>query len=83
MLESESYTFEVIPLEDGEYRRPIKRNGQPLPEKEARKEQEKLEASTRAHTNLAKPELDKLEKKRSERRRKEAQLWDEGLRQRG
>ena len=78
-LQSESHTFEVTPLEDGDYRRLIKKNGQPLSEKEARKEQEKLDQSIRKHSLLSKSEREKLEKKRNERRRKEEQLWDEGL----
>ena len=78
-LESESHTFEVTPLEEGDYRRLIKKDGQPLSEKEARKEQEKLDQSVRKHSSLAKSERENLEKKRNERRRKEEQLWDEGL----
>ena len=45
VLESESHTFEVTPLEDGDYRRLLKKDGRPLSEKEARKEQEKLDES--------------------------------------
>jgi len=78
-LESESQTFEVTPLEDGDYRRLIKKNGQPLPEKEARKQQQKLDESIQVHSRLSKSEREKLERKKSERRRKEAQFWDEGL----
>lgn len=78
-LESESHTFEVTPLEEGDYRRLIKRNGQSLSEKEARKEQEKLEASLRARANVSKSEVERLARKRTERRKKEARLWDEGL----
>ena len=79
VLESESHTFEVTPLEEGDYRRLVKKDGKPLSEKEARKEQEKLDQSIRKHSLLSKSEREKLEKKRSERRRKEEQLWDEGL----
>ena len=78
-LESESHTFEVTPLEDGDYRRLIKKNGQPLSEKEARKEQQKLDESIQKRAHLSKSEREKLERKRSERRRKEEQFWDEGL----
>jgi hypothetical protein len=78
-LESESHTFEVTPLEDGDYRRLIKKNEQPLSEKEARKEQQKLDESIQERSSLSKSEREKLERKRSERRRKEAQFWDEGL----
>src|SRR5215475_8880036 len=53
-LESESDTFEVTPLEDGDYyRRLIRRNGQPLSEKEAKKEQQKLDASIRERSGAS------------------------------
>jgi hypothetical protein len=78
-LESESHTFEVTPLEDGDYRRLIKKNGQPLSEKEARKEQQKLDESIQERSRLSGSQREKLERKRSERRRKEAQFWDEGV----
>jgi hypothetical protein len=78
-LEAESHTFEVTPLEDGDYRRLIKKDGKPLTEKEAKKEQEKLDESIQAHSHLSKSEREKLERKRSERRHKEEQFWDEGL----
>src|SRR5262245_23892319 len=78
-LESESHTFEVTPLEDGDYRRLIKKNGQPLSDIEARKEQSKLDESIQRQSRLSKSERESLEKKRSERRRKEEQFWDEGL----
>ena len=78
-LESESHTFEVTPLEDGDYRRLIKKNGQPLSEKEARKEQQKLDESIQKRSHLSKSEREKLERKRSERSRKEEQFWEEGL----
>jgi hypothetical protein len=79
VLEAESHTFEVTPLEDGDYRKLVKKDGKPLSEKEARKEQEKLDNNIRKHSSLSKSERENLEKKRTERRRKEAQLWDEGL----
>ena len=79
VLDSESHTFDVTPLEDGDYRRLVKKDGKPLSEKEARKEQEKLDHNIRKHSHLSKSERENLEKKRSERRRKEEQLWDEGL----
>jgi hypothetical protein len=78
-LESESHTFEVTPLEDGDYRRLIKKDGQPLSEKESRKEQKKLDESIQKRSRLSKSERENLEKKRAERRRKEEQFWDEGL----
>jgi hypothetical protein len=79
VLEAESRTFEVTPLEDGDYRRLIKKDGQPLSEKESRNEQQKLDESIQKRSRLSKSERENLEKKRSERRRKEEQLWDEGL----
>jgi hypothetical protein len=79
VLEAESHTFEVTPLEDGDYRRLIKKDGQPLSEKESRNEQQKLDESIQKRSRLSKSERENLEKKRSERRRKEEQLWDEGL----
>ena len=79
VLEAESQTFEVTPLEDGDYRRLVKKDGKALSEKEARKEQEKLDNNIRKHSRLSQSERENLEKKRSERRRKEEQLWDEGL----
>jgi len=78
-LESESHTFEVTPLEDGDYRRLIKRNGQPLSEKEARKEQQKLDASIQERSRLSDSDRAKLARKGSERRRREERFWDEGL----
>lgn len=78
-LESESHTFEVTPLPEGDYRRLIKKDGKPLTEKEARKEQEKLNESIQKHARLSKSQRENLERKRSERRRKEEQFWDEGL----
>ena len=80
VLEAESHTFEVTPLEDGDYRRLVKKDGKPLSEKEARKEQEKLDNNIRKYSHLSKSEREKLAKKKNERRRKEEQLWDEGLR---
>jgi hypothetical protein len=71
VLESESHTFEVTPLEDGDYRRLLKKDGRPLSEKEARKEQEKLDESIQKRSRLSKSERENLEKKRSERRHKE------------
>jgi hypothetical protein len=77
--QSESLTFEVTPLQDGDYRRLIKKNGQPLSEHEAKKEQRKLEESIRKHARLSESERAKLEKKRAELRQKEERLWDEVL----
>jgi len=74
ILESESHTFEVTPLEDGDYRKLIGRNGQPLSEKETRKEQQKLTASIQERSRLSHAER---ERKRNERRRKEERFWDE------
>jgi hypothetical protein len=75
--DSESLTFEVIPLEDGDYRRLIKRNGQPLSDGDARKEEQKLEASIKKRVNLSESQQAKLAAKRAERRRREEQLWNE------
>lgn len=75
---NESRTFEVTPLEDGDYRKLIKKNGLSLSEDEARKEQHKLEESLRKRAGNS-AERSRLEKKRAERRRKESQLWDEVL----
>lgn len=77
--ETESHTFEVIPLEEGDYRRLIRRNGQPLSEAEERKEQEKLDKSIRKRMNLSSDDQAKLERKRAERRRKEERFWHEVL----
>lgn len=78
-LKSESQTFEVTPLEEGDFRRLVKKNGQPLPEKDAQREQQKLDESIQKRSRLSKTERERLERKRSERRRKEEQLWEEGL----
>ncbi len=75
---SESLTFEITPVEDGEYRRLIKRDGQPLSDNEAKKEQRKLEESLRQRVANS-TERSRLERKRAERRRKETQFWDEVL----
>ena len=72
-----SSTYEFIPLADGVYRKLIKKNGQPLSEKEARKQQKKAEARLSQQKNLSPLARAKLERKRSERRRKTARFWDE------
>ncbi len=74
-----SSTYEVIPLADGVYRKLIKRNGQPLSKKEARKQQKKAEARLGRHKNSSPSGRAKLERQRSERRRREARFWDEAI----
>jgi hypothetical protein len=69
-LESESQTFEVIPLEEGDYRRILKKNGKPLPEKDAQREQQKLDESIQKRSRLSKAERERLEGKTRERRRR-------------
>ena len=75
-----SSTYEVIPLDDGVYRKLIRRNGQPLSEKEARKQQRKAEARLRRQRNLSPSGRARLERKHAERRRKEALFWEEAVR---
>ena len=72
-----SSTYEVIPLADGVYRKLIGKNGQPLSEKEARKQQKKAEGRLRRQKTRSPSGRAKLERKRSERRRKTARFWDE------
>ncbi len=75
-----SSTYEVIPLDDGVYRKLIRRNGQPLSEKEARKQEKKAEARLRRQRNLSPAGRSRLERKNAERRRKEALFWEEAVR---
>jgi len=75
--DNETRTYEITPLEDSYYRKLIKKDGKPLPEKESRYEEKKLEESLKRQTNLSISERNKLEKKKMERRRKEEQFWNE------
>lgn len=75
-----SSTYEVIPLDDGVYRKLIRRNGEPLSEKKAQKQQRKAEARLRRQRNLSPAGRAKLERKHAERRRKEALFWEEAVR---
>ena len=75
-----SSTYEVIPLDDGVYRKLIRRNGQPLSEKEARKQERKAEARLRRQRSLSPSRRARLERKNAERRRKEALFWEEAVR---
>lgn len=75
-----SSTYEVIPLDDGVYRKLIRRNGQPLSEKEARKQERKAEARLRRQKSASPSRRARLERKNAERRRKEALFWEEAVR---
>ena len=75
-----SSTYEVIPLDDGVYRKLIRRNGQPLSEKEARKQQKKAEVRLRRQRKLSPAGRARLERKHAERRRKEALFWEDAVR---
>lgn len=75
-----SSTYEVIPLEDGVYRKLILRNGRPLSEKEARKQERKAEARLRRQRNPSPKGRARLERKHAERRRKEALFWEDAVR---
>ena len=75
-----SSTYEVIPLDGGVYRKLIRRNGEPLSEKDARKQQRKAEARLRRQRNLSPAGRARLERKQAERRRKEALFWEEAVR---
>ncbi len=75
-----SSTYEVIPLDDGVYRKLILRNGEPLSAKEARKQEKKAEARLRRQRNLSPAGRSRLERKNAERRRKEALFWEEAVR---
>lgn len=77
--ETEALTFEVTPLETGDYRRLVKRNGQPLSEAETRKEQRRLEDSLRRPSRLSPSERARLDRRKAQQRRKEERLWDEVL----
>ena len=74
-----SSTYEVIPLDDGVYRKLIGKNGQALSGKEARKQQRKAEARLRRQRNLSPSGRARLERKHAERRRKEALFWEEAV----
>jgi hypothetical protein len=78
--ETKRETFEVIPLEDGDYKRRIEKDGKVLSESERQKEQAKLEEEFKKRAGLSETEKAKLEKKRNERRQKEEKLWTEVLR---
>jgi hypothetical protein len=78
--ETKRETFEVIPLEDGDYKRRIEKDGKVLSESERQKEQAKLEQEFRRRAGLSEAEKAKLEKKRWERRQKEEKFWTEVLR---
>jgi hypothetical protein len=71
--------YEIVPLESGEYHKLIRKNGKPLPEKELRKEQEKLEKSAARQASLSARQKNKLEKERQEKLRKEEQAWNDVL----
>lgn len=75
-----SSTYEVIPLDDGDYRKLIRRNGEPLSEKEALKQERKAEARLRRQRNLSPAGRAKLKRKHAERRRKETLFWEDALR---
>ena len=75
-----SSTYEVIPLDDGVYRKLIRRNGQPLSEKEARKQQKKAEVRLRRQRKRSPAGRARLERKHAERRRKEALFWEDAVR---
>jgi hypothetical protein len=77
--ETKMETFEVIPLEDGDYKRRVQKDGKPLSESERKKEQAKLEEEFRKRAGLSEAEKAKLEKKRKERQRKEEKFWTEVL----
>ena len=77
--ETKSETFEVIPLEDGDYKRRVQKDGKDLSESERQKEQAKLEEEFRKRAGLTEAEKAKLETKRRERRQKEEKLWTEVL----
>lgn len=74
-----SSTFEVIPLEDGVYRKLISKNGKPLSEKEAGKEQKKAESQLLRQRNLPASGRVRLERKNAERRRKMNLFWKESV----
>ena len=75
--DNETRTYEITPLEDDYYRKLIKKDGKPLSEQEARSEEKKLQESLKRQTNLSASERTKLEKKKTERRQKEEQFWNE------
>jgi hypothetical protein len=78
--ETKLETFEVIPLEEGDYKRRVEKDGKLLSEGERKKEQAKLEEEFKKRAGLSEAEKAKLEKKRRERRQKEEKLWTEVLR---
>ncbi|MFN8009294.1 MAG: hypothetical protein U0V70_20160 [Terriglobia bacterium] len=75
--DQESRTFEITPLEDGYYRKLVKKDGKPLSPNESRDEENKLVESQKKNSNLSVSEQNKLEKKRLERRQKEERFWNE------
>lgn len=78
--ETKMETFEIIPLEDGDYKRRVDKDGKPLSDSDRKKEQEKLEEEFKKRAGLSEAEKAQLEKKRRERRQKEEKFWTEVLR---
>src|SRR3990172_3114994 len=64
-------TYEITPLEEGNYRKLIRKDGKPLSGKEVRREEKKLEENLKKRANLSTSDRAKLEKNKMERRRKE------------
>jgi hypothetical protein len=69
LKKSESTTTEILILAGQPYEKVIARNDKPLSEKEAQKEQEKMDKELARRQNLSASERAKLEKRRLENRR--------------
>jgi hypothetical protein len=78
--ETKLETFDVIPLEDGDYKRRVEKDGKPLSESERQKEQAKLEEEFKKRSGLSEAEKIKVKNKASERQQKEKKFWTEVLR---
>jgi hypothetical protein len=77
--ETVARTYEIIPLDEGVYRKLIKKNGQPLSATEAKKEEKRIEKEFKKHENLTAAERDKMGEKKAKRLREEEHYWNEVL----
>jgi hypothetical protein len=79
ILKNDTRTYEITPLEGGDYRKLIKIDGKPLSDLATRQEEAKLEENFKKRSRISRSERTALEKKKTERCRKEEQFWNEAL----
>lgn len=76
VTKTESQTSEILILGGRPYERLVAKNDKPLPEKDARREQEKMDRELARRRNLSESEKAKLEKERAENRKFMRELPD-------